>query len=215
MNAMLTKYLKDFSLPQSVGPVGNDILDTLHGSSLTNIDFSIETEPPVDIEAERRDAHDEGFREAAAYYERKQAEAIAALEEAHANALQAMADRHESETIWVVHARFHEMTQAISQTVTEQVLQLLLPVFDEEFCRRSMERLSALVREALSEAQVSTVVVRGPEPLYIRLKPLLEVDGIESRFIESAAVDISVEVDETVLVTRLSSWSQALSEVDG
>jgi hypothetical protein len=58
-------------------------------------------------------------------------------------------------------------------------------------------------------------VVRGPERLYIRLKPLLEMDGVQTRFIESSSPDISVEINDAVLVTRLASWTQALAEVTG
>jgi hypothetical protein len=107
------------------------------------------------------------------------------------------------------------MTETISQTIAEQTLQVLLPVFEEEVCRRAIAQLAELVRGALSESSVSTVVVRGPERLYVRLKPLLEIDGMQTRFVESTAVDISVEVNDTVLVTRLANWAQALSEVTG
>jgi len=155
MNAMLTKYLKDFSAPQPIRPVGGDILESLSGSPLASMDFGPDPEPP------------------------------------------------------------DEMTQVISQTVAEQTLQVLLPVFEEDVTRRAVERLAEVVRETLLESGISTVVVRGPERLYERLKALLENQGIESRFIESASVDISVEINETVLTTRLATWAQSLSEVTG
>jgi hypothetical protein len=215
MNAMLTKYLKDFSVPQPAVPVGSDILHSLAGAPLADLDFMIEPEPKVDIEAERREAHEEGYREAAAFFSGQHAEEIETMRQAHAFQLEGLGDAHESETIWMIHTRFHEMTQAISQTIAEQTLQVLLPVFDEEICRRSIARLGDLVREALTEASVSTVVVRGPERLYVRLKPLLEVDGLQTRFIESTSADISIEINDTVLVTRLATWAQALSEVTG
>jgi hypothetical protein len=215
MNAMLTKYLKDFSAPQPVSPVGNDILHSLAGAPLADMHFPAEPEPQVDIEAERSEAHDEGYREAAAFYANQHAEEIETLKQAHDFQLQGLADAHESETIWMIHTRFHEMTQALSQSIAEQTLQVLLPVFEEEVCRRAIAQLADLVREALSESSVSTIVMRGPERLYLRLKPLLEMDGMQIRFIESTSIDISVEVNDTVLVTRLANWAQALSEVTG
>ena len=215
MNAMLTKYLKDFSAPQPAGPVGNDFLNSLPGSPLADLSFAMEPEPQVDIEAERQEAHEQGYREAAELHENRHAEEIESLREMHAQQLRDLADKHESETIWMIHARFHEMTQAISQTIAEQTLQVLLPVFEEEFCHRSITQLAELVRTALTEATVTTIVVRGPERLYIRLKPLLEMDGVQTRFIESTSPDISVEINDAVLVTRLASWTQALAEVTG
>jgi hypothetical protein len=215
MNAMLTKYLKDFSAPEPARPVSNDILNSLAGASFADLDFSVAPEPQVDIEAERREAHEEGYREATAYLIAQHEEDIETLKQAHAFQLQGLGDAHESETIWMIHTRFHEMTQAISQTIAEQTFQVLVPVFDEEMCRRSIARLSDLVREALAESSVTTIIVRGPERLYVRLKPLLEMDGMQTRFVESTATDISVEINDTVLVTRLANWAQALSEVTG
>jgi hypothetical protein len=213
MNAMLTKYLKDFSAPQPVTPVGADMFNSLPGGPLPDLHF--EPEPQVDIEAERREAHDEGYRQATEELAAKHAEEIEMLKGAHAFQLQGLADAHESETIWMIHTRFHEMTQAISQTIAEQTLQMLLPVFDATVCSRAISHLSDLVRQALTEADVATVIVRGPERLYLRLQPLLELDGTQARFIENTSADISVEINDTVLVTRLASWAQAITEVTG
>lgn len=213
MNAMLTKYLKDFSAPQPAAAIGSDFLSTLPGAPLPDLDFV--AEPPIDIEAERREAHQEGYDEAAAYYQAKQEDDLELLKGAHALQLQGLADAHESETIWMIHTRFHEMTQMISQTLAEQAFQVLLPVMEEQVARKAIQELADLVRQALAESAVTTVVVRGPERLYARLKPLLDIDGIESRFMENNAADISVEINDTVLLTRLSKWAQALSEVTG
>ena len=214
MNAMLTKYLKDFSAPEPVGPVASDILSSLAGAPLADLHFAA-PEPQIDIEAERREAHEQGYAEAAAYFTTQHEEDLETMKQAHAFQLHGLADAHESETIWMIHTRFHEMSQSISQTIAEQTLQVLLPVFDEEMCRRAIAHLADLVREALADASVSTIVVRGPERLYVRLKPLLEMDGMQTRFIESQSADISVEINDTVLVTRLATWAQALSEVTG
>lgn len=213
MNAMLTKYLKDFSVPQPSVPVGNDFLSTLPGAPVPNLDFA--AEPKIDIEAERREAHQEGYDEAAAYFQAKHEEDLELMKGAHALQLQGLADAHESETIWMIHTRFHEMTQMISQTLAEQAFQVLLPVMQEQVARKAIDELAELVRQALAESAVTTVVVRGPERLYARLKPLLDIDGIESRFVENTSADISVEINDMVLLTRLANWAQALSEVTG
>lgn len=213
MNAMLTKYLKDFSVPAPAAPVGNDFLSALSGAPMPDLDFV--SEPKIDVEAERREAHQEGYDEAEAYFQAKHEEDLELLKGAHALQLQGLADAHESETIWMIHTRFHEMTQMISQTLSEQAFQVLLPVMEEQVARKAIGQLADLVRQALAESAVATVVVRGPERLYARLKPLLDIDGIESRFIENSSADISVEINDTVLLTRLANWAQALSEVTG
>lgn len=213
MNAMLTKYLKDFSVPQPVTQAGKPLYETLADAPLADFDFHSDPVPQIDIEAERQEAYDEGYRDAKASLESQHQEDIETLRQAHEFQLHGLADAHESETVWMIHTRFHEMTQAISQSVTEHALQILTPILDEEVCRRAISRLSDLVQELLRESSATMVVIRGPERLYARLKPMLEVDGLQTRFVETDSADISVEVDETVLVTRLANWAQALAEV--
>jgi hypothetical protein len=53
MNAMLTKYLKDFSVPESTALVETNILSSLAGSPLDDIGFLPVPEPVIDLEAER------------------------------------------------------------------------------------------------------------------------------------------------------------------
>src|SRR5690349_4769365 len=52
MNAMLTKYLKDFSVPESTALVETNILSSLAGSPLDDMGFFAEPEPAIDLEAE-------------------------------------------------------------------------------------------------------------------------------------------------------------------
>lgn len=215
MNAMIAKYLKDFSTPAPVEAVGGGILESLSSSSFADLDFPVAPIIEVDVEAERKSAYDEGFRAATEALEASHAQELAALREAHASEMEAIAAAHESEAIGTIHARFHEMTQMLSQQLAEQTLQVLLPVFQEHLSQLAVAALASSVRDTLHQAGSSAVVVRGPAHLYARLRPLFEADAIESRFIESDALDVSVEINETVLVTRLAAWAQSLVEVTG
>ena len=215
MNAMIAKYLKDFSTPAPAEMAGSSILESLSSSSFTDLDFESEPIATVDIEAERKGAYDEGYQAAAASLEARHAEDLAALREAHAAELEAMAAAHEDEVIGTIHTRFHEMTQILSLQLAEQALQVLQPLFDEHICQLAVATLAATVRDTLQQAGSSAVIVRGPAHLYARLRPLFEKDGIESRLVETPSVDISVEIADTVLVTRLAAWAQSIAEVTG
>jgi hypothetical protein len=212
---MIAKYLKDFSTPAPAEAAGGDILESLAGSSFGDLDFGAPQAPEIDIEEERQASYGMGFRAATQEAEIKHEEELTEIAQAHAADIEQMAAVHEDEVIGMIHRRFQEMTQALSQSLAEQTLQVLLPVFDEELCRRSIATLAASVHDALQETGISAVVVRGPANLYERLKPLFDDDGVESRFVETSLVDISVEINETVLVTRLAAWAQSLSEVTG
>ena len=215
MNAMIAKYLKDFSVPAPAEAAGSDLIDSLAATSFNDFDFADDPLPgaDIDIDAERRESYEQGFRAASEEAEARHSQQQQADAEAHTAEIELLAAEHEQESLGMIHRRFHEMTQALSQSLAEQTLQVLLPVFEEEFCRRSVSALAEQVRETMQDATVATVVVKGPAALGAKLKLLLDADGIDSRFIEAATLDITVEIDDTVLVTRLAAWAQSVAEV--
>lgn len=213
MNAMLTKYLKDFSAPPSTALVETGILSSLADSPLADMDFLSEPEPAIDLEAERKQAFDEGYDKARSELEEHFAGQLAALIGEHDEQSRAVEDRHETEVMRVIHARFFDMTVAISQSVADQTLQALLPVIDADVARRSVTALADAVRKAMTEEKAADVLVRGPLRLYEMLKPRFDERGITCRHVEAETVDILVEINETVLTTRLGVWAQSLAEV--
>ena len=214
MNAMLTKYLKDFSVPETTALVETAILSSLADSSpLGDMDFLSEPEPEIDLEAERKLAYEEGYAKARAELEESFAGQLVALAEDHGQEVRAQEERHDSEIMRVIHARFFDMTVAISQAVADQTLQALLPVIDADVARRSVTALADAVRKAMTEEKAADVLVRGPMRLYEMIKPKFDERGIACRHVEAETVDILVEINETVLTTRLSVWAQSLAEV--
>lgn len=213
MNAMLTKYLKDFSAPEPGALVETDILSSLADSPLDEMDFLSEPEPAIDLEAERKAAFDDGYAKARAELEESFAGQLATIAEDHEQEVRAQEERHDSEVMRVIHARFFDMTVAISQSVADQTLQALLPIIDADVARRSVTALADAVRKAMTEEKAADVLVRGPTRLYEMLKPKFDERGIACRHLEAETVDILVEINETVLTTRLSVWAQSLAEV--
>ena len=213
MNAMLTKYLKDFSVPQSTALVETELLTSLANAPLAEMSFVPEPEPAIDIEAERKEAFEDGYAQAHSECEERLAGDLASIVEAHAQEIREIEERHESEVMRVIHARFFDMTVAISQSVADQTLQALLPVIDADVARRSVVALADAVRKAMAEEKAADVLVRGPARLYEMLRPKLDERGIACRHVEAETIDILVEINETVLTTRLSVWAQSLAEV--
>ncbi|MGV3550693.1 hypothetical protein [Rhizobium sp.] len=213
MNAMLTKYLKDFSAPSSTALVETDILSSLADSPLPDISFFAEPEPQIDIEAERKQAFDEGYQQARSELEEHFAGQLAEVIQDHDQQNRAVEERHDTEVMRVIHARFFDMTVAISQSVADQTLQALLPIIDADVARRSVAALADAVRKAMTEEKAADVLVRGPSRLYEMLKPKFDERGIVCRHVEAETVDILVEINETVLTTRLGVWAQSLAEV--
>lgn len=216
MNAMLTKYLKDFSAPQSTALVETDILSSLASASpLEEMTFmqAPEPVPAIDVEAERQEAYDDGHADGRRESEEVFAGQLATIADEHAQEIRTIEERHDAEVMRVIHARFFDMTVAISQSVADQTLQALLPVIDADVARRSVAALADAVRKAMTEEKAADVLVRGPTRLFDMLKPKFDERGIACRHVEAETVDIIVEINETVLTTRLQVWAQSLAEV--
>ncbi|MCV3766249.1 hypothetical protein [Rhizobium sp. TRM95796] len=213
MSAILTKYLKDFSAPPP--PPVDDLafpsafsLDDGESSSA----FSFEPEPTVDLEAERKAAFDEGYAQAAAAAEHAHEEALAEERRKHAVEIAELMARHEQETVAMIHTRFHEMTGEIAQAVADSTLQILMPMLGATLADRAVTDLHDLIKQALKDREAAQVTVRGDARLVGRLKPLMEADAVEARYIENQSADLTVEIEDAVLVTRLETWAQALAE---
>ena len=153
-----------------------------------------------------------------------QAEAALAerLSDEHAQALQSERDRH-AEEVAELHNRFAEEAGAkILQRIEEMenhlieltsaiTARILGVVLTDDIRKRSIERLAAIIREALSDGEAIRIRVRGSLPLYEELKKLLPTHAAQLEFSESANFDLSVTIDDSVFETRLAEWSSALA----
>jgi molecular chaperone GrpE (heat shock protein) len=210
---MLAKYLKDFSSPEPAMPVERDILPSLSGNAFPELDFSLPETLTIDLDAERASARDEGYQKARQDFQAEQSEILDRIQRQNEADLEELHARHENETVTVIHQRFREMADAISQNVSEQVLRVILPLVERRFADKAVKDLAELVRKTLSDTKATTAIVKGPESLYLKLKGLLDKEGVDVRHVPAENIDLSVEINDTILMTRLAGWSRSLSEV--
>ncbi|MDH6266455.1 hypothetical protein M2360_001851 [Rhizobium sp. SG_E_25_P2] len=213
MNAILTKYLKDFSAPPPPPVEDLSFPSTFSLDDGASSAFSFEPEPVLDIEAERKAAFDEGYAEAEAAGEQAQEAAMAEERQKHAVEMADLVSRHEQGAVAMIHTRFHEMTNEVAQALAERTLQVLLPLLGAQLAERAVKDLHDLAQQVLKDRETAHVTVRGDARLISGLKPLFEADGVEVRYIENHSIDLTVEIDDAVLVTRLETWAHALAEV--
>lgn len=213
MSAILTKYLKDFSAPPPpVEDLSFPPSFALDDGAPTS-SFAFEPEPAIDIEAERRIAFDEGYAEATATAEQAHEAALAEERRRHAAELAELTARHEQDAVAMIHTRFHEMTGEVAQALADRTLQILAPMLGAQLAERAVHDLHDLAKQALKDRDVAHVTVRGEARLIAALKPLFDSDGVEAKYIENQSIDLAVEIEDAVLVTRLETWAQALAEV--
>ena len=209
MSAMLSRYLKDFSDIKPVAPmVENDVL----GGDLFGF-ADIADEPPVDLEAERRDASSEGRAAATAELTEKHAIELQTLELVHQRELEEMKTRYDAEIAAVFAARLVQIAAEVADLVSTATARAIAPVLTEEVAERAVVSLAALLREQLTDGVAAQIIVKGPHQLFALLHAELGEKAEMLRHQETDDVDLAVEVDGSVLVTRISAWSTSLKKV--
>ncbi|MGZ2375046.1 hypothetical protein FB004_109116 [Sinorhizobium medicae] len=213
MSASISRYLKDFSppkiefkrIPQGYFPD----LDAEHLEERTGARPAV---PEVDIDAERREAYAQGRAEARAEISLEHQKEIADLKARHSEEMVALTRRLEEQAAGKIAAGFGEMADRLALLLGDQTARVLAPVMDDALAKRAVDNLAGMVRHGLSAGEGITVTVRGPLALFETLKALLP-ETTAFHYVESGDVDLTVEVGEAILVTRMAAWSDTVRKV--
>jgi hypothetical protein len=210
MTAALSRYLKDF---------GAEVLPLAPSTAEPRFDgvpaFAAMPEilPVVDIEAERKDAYEQGRQETrsalaleyqtrldeiAADHERELGELRMAFEEAAARRIS---------------AGLQQICATLAGAISAETAAVLAPVMTEAVSGKAIADLAALVRTAILDGGAGLITVSGPRELFDKLSASLGEDAATLRHVEMPDLDLAVTLGESVLVTRLSAWADGLRKV--
>jgi hypothetical protein len=210
MSIMLSRYLKDFGEPESPAPIID--VGGFPGEDISSF-IDMPQEPEVDVEAERREAHSEGYAAATVELtERYELEAQAKAE-AHLHEIEELKLRYEVEAAAVIASRLQDIAEEVARLVSSAAAAAIAPVMTEALTEKAVLDLAVLVREAILEGDAGQVVVRGPASLFKILQTELGEHAASVRHHETDDIDLSVEIGESVLVTRMSAWAASLKKV--
>lgn len=207
MSASLARHLKDFSAPPPSIPEPFGI----HAA----MDFAADIlpEPQVDLEEVRMEARAEGRAMMRAELEAEHAQALAALEDAHREAQAAQVQAVEAELAARIAQGLARIAAELQETLSKNVLDALMPLLDSQMAERAVESLAATIRASFAEEGGPELVVRGPGRLADKLADRLAAADYRLRHIEAPGLDLTVEYEETVLVTRLAAWRDSVEEL--
>lgn len=214
MTAPLARYLKDFTTPPpSVAPPVTVDMDFDGGS----FDFepSFEAPPPVDVEAERAEAFAEGKTEGEAEARQAFEAELVQIKAEHARDLEALREELERNALDRIEARFRDLRDHLAYTLEERTAAALVPVLQEALAMKAVAELADMIRESLAVQEVTRLTVHGSRAMFDKLAEALGPDGPELRHVETDDLDISVDIQEAVLVTRLSAWAGSVKKVLG
>lgn len=208
MSPTLSRYLKDFSaeLPPSVA-----LPDLAFEETSSFIDSPVE--PPVDIEAERRDAYAQGHEAAVEELSLKHQKALDALAADHRNELDALRAQYEEQAAEKIAGGMTQIANMLGQAVSTEAAAVLAPVMTEALTADAITELAELVTASILDGAVGLITVSGPRHLFDILQTCLGENGALLRHVEADDVDLTVTIGESVLVTRMSAWAASLKEI--
>ncbi|MDP9837761.1 hypothetical protein J2T09_002518 [Neorhizobium huautlense] len=220
MSASIARYLKDFGEPQPAPAMLTPEFDIGgfggQGGISDDFDFpAVEPEPAIDLEAERAEAHAEGFEAARAQAEEKWTAERQALEAAHAAELAELCARLEVQASEKIEAGLNAIAGKLAAVIGEQTAAALVPFLEQSLADKAVDELADLIRKAMFDGDIGTITVSGPGEMFEKLKTALGSDAPVLRHVEADDLDLSVDIDGSVLVTRLSAWAASLRKVLG
>lgn len=141
--------------------------------------------------------------------------ALTALREAHAAEIAEIERRHGEEAGARIEAGLGEIEARVSETVTGTVARILGPIVSEEVLKRSIDELAKAIGEALEDADAVTIRVSGPSSLFSALAEKLVGKSKHLRHRETDGIDLTVDVNGSLIETRLTEWQAIVNEVLG
>jgi hypothetical protein len=212
MSAVLSRYLKDFGETKPAEPAID--LNSFAGDSYGGLPDTLEKEPPaIDVESERRQAYSEGHAAATAELTEKyelEAQAVALV---HQREIEELAAKHEEEMVGAIARRLDAIAAEVANLVSAATAKAIAPVLTEVLAVQAVSSLATLLREAILEGAPGSVTVKGPASLFELLKAEMGERQNLLGHQESDDVDLAIEIEDSILVTRISAWSASLKKV--
>ncbi len=209
MSVPLARYLKDFGVPQPQPP-----------EFVTDFDFpgndfalpEVSLEPVVDIEEEKSKARAEGYESASVEMAERHAEQLAQIAAKHREEIEALTAKYEGAVAERVEAFLTEMKVSVVEAVDTSVARVLSPFVHEEVARAAGAKFAADVAEEVGQGRTVKISVRGSETFIEMMRKRLDPLVTEVEYGESTEIDMTLEVGDSILVTRLKTFVEAMEE---
>ncbi|WFU09514.1 hypothetical protein QA646_01190 [Rhizobium sp. CB3090] len=208
MSATLSRYLKDFSAEPPPSPGMADVpFEEI-------LDFpETPAAPPVDIEAERREAYAQGHEAATQELTQKHQAELETIAETHRGEMEALRARYEERAAEKIVNGLTRVAAMLGQAISAEAAAALAPIMTEELAARAVADLAERVEAAILDGAAGPITVSGPRHLFESLHATLGQNGVLLRHTEARDVDLTVTIGESVLVTRMSAWAASLKEI--
>ncbi|MBI1619737.1 hypothetical protein [Aquamicrobium zhengzhouense] len=218
----LAAALKDFGAPQHAAPESFSMPTSLPepagfpftGAELPDLPTAMDMPqtPEVDVDALVAEAVAKAEAELSERLGKEHQDALQLERDRHAEELEVLERRHADETAVLVHTAIADMEERVIALTSAVCARILGTVLTDDVRDRSLQRLAALITEALHDEEGVRIKVSGNRPLFQALKDKLPDYDAQIDFTEGPGLDLSVTIDDSMVETRLAEWSAALAE---
>lgn len=216
MSMPLASYLKDFSVPQTATDAMDDVGFGAAGMDFDDSDFPALSAPdPIDLDAERRQAYSEGHEAAERELREQYDSDRQALEARHREEIEALQQAHDAATSRLIADGLRMIATDIAASVGEQAMAALAPLISRDIAENAVKDLARLIEDAILNGEAGVITVKGRRDLFEILKAELPESAGQLNHVDADDLDLTVDIAETVLVTRISAFAASLRKVLG
>ena len=208
MTSSLARYLTDFTAPPR--PSGRPAADS--GAHVEDI-AAAPAPAAVDIEAERALAREEGRRQGRQAAQAEHAESMALIEAEHSDALGSLEQRYQVDLATRLAERLVEMRDEIALNIGREAARAIAPFVERAVAHSMCEKLAAAICEMIGREKGVRLTVHGPAYLFGYLEALPAMAALELNHVEADEPDLGIEIDDSVLATRMKAFAASLAEV--
>jgi hypothetical protein len=209
MSVPLARYLKDFGAPQ---PQPQDFVSDFDFPDSPFDMPEASVEPAIDIEAEKSKAYAEGHEAAVHDMAARHEEQLAELAARHRQEIDALAVKYEGAVAERVEQFLKQMHVSLAGSVEMSVLRVLTPFVGDQVARAAGAKFAEDVAEEVKQGRTVKLAVTGPEAFVDMMRKRLDPLVTEIDYREAAEIDMTLEIGDTVLVTRLKTCVEAMEE---
>jgi hypothetical protein len=211
MSASLANFLKDFGAapePTAFAQPEPPAHDFDFGDDMLTL-----PQPVVDIEAERREAFEQGRKAATEEADTRHAAEIDKLKSDHAEEMAKQRREHDAELARLLGEALPAVTAQLTEALVDQAVTALSPVVRQEVAKQAVEDLAATLKIELKHEVAAQMEIVGPAELLSQLRDALgeAADGIS--FVEDEAEELTLRMGDAVVTTQLAEFATEIQRI--
>lgn len=205
MSFAFAQHLEDFGQPKGFASVS--MFDTSPSNAM-----DIQSEPEVDVDEIKSMAYQDGYNAAIAELQQQNQAAEDALRAAQAQEISALeAKLGEAMAQTIAQGAKHQIDENC-QTISQEVGQILSHVVSRELVEQSVHQLQDLIRSAFADDEAAQIRIEGPQVLVDKMQGAFGDEFAKIDVNTNENTELSVEIDETLMVTKLNDWRQIFGD---